>query len=342
MAHKVEMSLIHLPGDILQESVLPLLDLHSLVKFSTCSAQCGKIVFNDSPVERWGEIRFCDGVTPCTINDRQLRAFLCKINAKENTHTISLIGCPNVKGTGLEPLRRSQVLQDIDMRNIGTLPYKGEQGAQYGPSSLRHIHVFNILYSILEEMRLSRRNVMVLRRLAFRLHLDPANTNPTIKALFEQRESLWSRWNPSRRRQTSSLSDDVTYFFCMGPRCEINPKPDIQYPVQSCFTCKSQYCHDCAPQLMECSVCDHKYCNDCAMPPTCLECTANKCQWCANITQCSGCKKQCCASHGFESCGGKCNKDFCLDCTEDGELLFCVVCNMHYCGDECHKGVHNT
>eukprot|EP00956_Cyclotella_meneghiniana_P014666 scaffold22086_cov71-Cyclotella_meneghiniana.AAC.7 len=341
MAHKVEMSLIHLPGDILQESVLPLLDLHSLVKFSTCSAQCGKIVFNDSPVERWGEIRFCDGVTPCTINDRQLRAFLCKINAKENTHTISLIGCPNVKGTGLEPLRRSQVLQDIDMRNIGTLPYKGEQGAQYGPSSLRHIHVFNILYSILEEMRLSRRNVMVLRRLAFRLHLDPANTNPTIKALFEQRESLWSRWNPSRRRQTSSLSDDVTYFFCMGPRCEINPKPDIQYPVQSCFTCKSQYCHDCAPQLMECSVCDHKYCNDCAMPPTCLECTANKCQWCANITQCSGCKKQCCASHGFESCG-KCNKDFCLDCTEDGELLFCVVCNMHYCGDECHKGVHNT
>jgi hypothetical protein len=259
-----------LPRDILQEYVLSLVDLHSLVRFSSCPKQCHKIVFTDTPAERWREIQFCDGVNPCDINDKQLEAFLIKINAKENTHKLSLIGCPNIRGSGIEPLRRSHVLEDLDMRVTGTLPLRGEQGKQFGETGLRHLRVFNVLYSIVEavdEMSESFQNVMVLRRLVLReqhafgdrrhLRHEEGHTNSAIRTILNDRHIFWSRWEPPfchKCKSVRSNNRDRCYLFCkkesscMAPQCStfkwcINCRGDAFQPWQdkgTCVSCDSQ------------------------------------------------------------------------------------------------------
>ena len=293
-------------------------------------------------------MQFCDGTKPCQINDDQLRSFLIKANAKENTYILSLIGCPNIKGRGLEPLSCSLVLQDIDLRVIGTLPLKGEQGEQYGPTGLDERWIFVTLTSMLNEVRRSfgDSNTIVLRRMAIRTQLLPADMSSTLKILHSEREKFWLRWKPSSCLKCKVVKSDKwpekASNFCAAPDCKSSwwcpPCKSSITPYERCIICKSDYCKDCTPQLVKCSVCEHFYCTPCAMPPSCPECTTPKCQWCSNLTKCNGCNKKCCASHGFESCG-KCDNLFCVDCSDE-ELLFCVVCNKHYCGEDCHKSVH--
>lgn len=335
----------NLPGDILQESVLPFVDLYSLVRFSGCSKQCSKTVFDDSP-SRWREIQFCNGVTPCKINDNQLRTFLRKAQAQSYTHKLSLIGCPNITGEGLGPLQRSKVLEDIDLRVVGTLPMKREQNEQYGLTCLDERCVFVVLTSILAELRESCREIMVLRRIAIRTQLLPIDMSSHIKTVHSEREKFWSKWKPSSCLNCKAVKSDEwpqQSQFCSAPHCENvwwcpTCRSDAS-PYKRCTICRSDYCKQCTPQLMKCLVCEHNYCKACAMPPSCPECQVPKCQWCSNLTKCNACNKECCASHGFESCA-TCDQIFCSECTDD-ELIFCVVCNLHYCSLDCHSKVHS-
>jgi hypothetical protein len=291
-------------------------------------------------------VQFCVGKRPCFINDNQLRAFLRKANAKHYTRKLSLIGCPNLKGPGLEPLTGSKVLEDADLRVIGTLPLKDEQGEQYGPTGLDERWIFTIMMSILGWLRRRDNDVMVLRRMAIRTQLLPVDMSSTIKIIHKERHKVWSRWNPPSCLKCKALKSNdwpISDHFCAAPNCRSvwwcpSCKVEDTMPHITCLICKSDYCRQCTPQLIKCTVCEHNYCKACAMPPNCPECTVPKCQWCSTITKCDGCNKECCASHGFESCG-KCENNFCVDCVDD-ELLFCVVCNRHYCGAECHKSVH--
>lgn len=336
---------IPLPEDIVQVSIMPFVDLHSLVRFSNCSKQCGNIVFHDSPPERWREIQFCDGAKSCTINDSQLKILLSKINARENTRVLSLIGCPNIKGTGLEPLSQSEVLEDIDLRVVGTSPLKGEQRELYGATGLNERLIFVILSSILVQMRQNLSEIVVLRRLAVRGERHPINISSTIEILHSEREKLRLLWKPPsciecksssghwpKQRNCCAASKCQSVLWCPGCRNGLRP-------YKKCFICRSEYCRDCAPQLLRCSICAHDFCKACAMPPNCSVCTKSKCQWCSNIAICCGCNVKCCASHGFESCG-MCDKTCCLECIDE-EFLFCVVCNQHYCDEACHRKYHN-
>lgn len=354
MALKDDEVEIPLLPDILQNSILSYVDLHSLIRFSGCSRKCRKIVFDDAPAERWREVQFCDGKRPCHINDHQLRAFLRKANAKEHTRKLSLIGCPNLNGRGLAPLTGSQVLEDVDLRVVGTLPLKGEQGEQYGPTCLDELRIYSIMMSVLSDLRhlwhsCSGSGVMLLRRIAIRTETLPVGMSTQLRLIYDRRERFRSRWSPPSCSQCKALrSNDwlkISDHFCGAPNCRRSStwcpackEHDDATPYTKCLGCRSDYCKQCTPQMIKCAVCKHNYCKACAMPPTCPECTIPKCQWCSTITKCNGCNKECCASHGFESCGN-CDKNFCVDCTDD-ELLFCVVCNQHYCGAECHKSVH--
>mmetsp|Transcript_25544 Transcript_25544/g.61413 ORF Transcript_25544/g.61413 Transcript_25544/m.61413 type:complete len:180 (+) Transcript_25544:147-686(+) len=53
------------------------------------------------------------------LTDDHVCAILSCINAKETLHTLKFTGCINITGTGLEPLRGSLVLQQIDLSLVG-------------------------------------------------------------------------------------------------------------------------------------------------------------------------------------------------------------------------------
>eukprot|EP00585_Thalassiosira_rotula_P017227 CAMPEP_0196194428 /NCGR_PEP_ID=MMETSP0911-20130528/50058_1 /TAXON_ID=49265 /ORGANISM="Thalassiosira rotula, Strain GSO102" /LENGTH=354 /DNA_ID=CAMNT_0041466709 /DNA_START=1 /DNA_END=1066 /DNA_ORIENTATION=+ len=135
-----------LPRHILVNSVLSYLDLSTLIKFSCCSPQCQTIVFQEMPKTSWNEITLSGNLT---ITDDQLCVFLRNIRAKENTRILSLVGCVNIKGPGLEPLYGSDVLENIDLRILGSLPLTGELGTMCGPSGLMDDCVARILFSML-------------------------------------------------------------------------------------------------------------------------------------------------------------------------------------------------
>ena len=345
VAHTAMTLIFNLPGYILQESVLSFVDVYSLVRFSGCSKQCSKTVFDDSP-SIWRDIQFCNGVHPCEINDNQLRSFLTKVKAQRYTRSLSLIGCPNITGRGLGPLHRSKVLEDIDLRVIGTLPMKGVQNEQYGPSCLDERYVSAVLTSILVEMRESCRDIMVLRRIAIRTQPLPIDMSSHMADIYTQRDQFWSRWKSSSCLKCKVVQSDECSQrsqYCAAPHCEnvwwCPTCRSDSLPYEKCTMCRSDYCKQCTPQLMKCSVCKHSYCKLCALPPSCSECRVPKCQWCSNLTKCYACNKECCACHGFENCA-KCDQIFCSECTDD-ELIFCVVCNLHYCSQECHSKVHS-
>lgn len=289
--------MLFLPRHIIINSVLSYLDLYDLVRFSCSSAEYQKAVFEEIPKKRWNVINLSGNKT---ITDDQLRVFLTNINAKENTQKLSLVGCVNIRGPGLEPLRGSRVLEDIDLRVRGSLPLKGADGKLYGPSGLNEECVSSLLFSMLPlqtENAWARGSEVALRRVAIR---PTYNMYCSFPRFYEYHHSL---------------------------------KPPGMNSCRLCFlqTDKSE-------ETLRCSMCNKQYCIDCAMPPTCSKCTKQMCQWCSNVVECAGCNKRSCASHGYESCGG-CENVFCQDC-QDNALETCVVCNEYYCTEACHRRAH--
>ena len=307
-----------LPRDILLSRVLPYLNLYSLIVFSSASKGCQRIVFDDMSVESWRKIDLCGNQN---ITDEQLHIFLQKINARENTHTISLVGCANICGRGLKSLFGSKVLKDIDLRVVGTLPLKGQAGKYYGTPGLDEKCVEQILTSMLpvdvtsesgQQACISSSRKMALQRVAIRPRKPMA-------------------WPSGGTRSYRPGLHQFFYFYKFYTGSWKRTAAD-----SSCRLCFVEIAES---ERMPCTACDKYYCNACAMPPTCSECNRKKCQWCSNITKCGRCNKQSCASHGYESCEG-CDRVFCTDCL-DYELENCVVCNAFFCSKTCHQGTHH-
>jgi hypothetical protein len=108
-----------LPRHVLVDTVLAYLDTYALIRFSCTSRACWDVVHRDVSKSRWREVDLSGNRR---INDEQLRAFLTNIDARTNTKVLSIVGCMNVNGTGLESLRGSTIMEDIDLRVMGSLP----------------------------------------------------------------------------------------------------------------------------------------------------------------------------------------------------------------------------
>jgi hypothetical protein len=281
-----------LPRHVLVNSVLAYLDLYSLIKFSCTSKACRDVVFRDVS---WRKI---DVSGNNRITDEQLRAFLLNIDAGRNTRVLSVAGCPNIKGTGLEPLYGSTVMEDIDLRVLGSLPLLGESGKIRGPSGLSEDYVAEILRSMLPPFPGQH---FVLRRVAIRPWRDDlasrySNYGPAIGRFIRHHDSLRRSLPPSDPRN------------CDAP--------------DSCYLCG-------VAGAVACDGCDGRFCRACAMPHDCAECGKRKCQWCGTIVTCAACGKRGCASHGYEGCGG-CEVVFCRDCHVD-LLDYDISRNEYYC-----------
>jgi hypothetical protein len=287
-----------LPRHVLVNSVLAYLDLYSLIKFSCASRACRDVVFLDVPKSRWREIDVSGNLR---ITDEQLRVFLENIDPRGNTRVLSLAGCVNVKGMGLDPLRGSTVMEDIDLHVLGSLPLLGESGKLFGPSGLSEDCVAGILQSMLPPLFSGRhfplRRVAIQPRSTTLSHTArDANYGPAIGGFLLHHDSL---------RRSLPPSDPWN---CDGP--------------DPCSLC-------CVAGAVFCDSCDGRFCDACAMPQDCPESAKRKCQWCSTIVACAACGRRRCASHGFEGCGG-CEAIYCRECHVD-ELDFSIVRNEYYC-----------
>ncbi|KAL3810765.1 hypothetical protein ACHAXA_001590 [Cyclostephanos tholiformis] len=315
-----------LPRHVLVNSVLAYIDLCSLIKFSCTSKACRDVVFLNVPKARWRRIDLSGN---SRITDEQLRVFLENIDARTTTRILSLVGCPNVNGTGLEPLRGSIVMEDIDLRVRGSLPLVGDLGKLRGPSGLREDCVAEILRSMLPILP---GQPVALRRVAIRPAIRPHLFDNAVRPLH--------MFLGDELQEQRPPSHDTPRHLYYGPAiCRFLRLHDSFR--KSLSPSDPRYCDDGPDSCSLCGVagavlcdssCNGRFCTACALPQDCPECDKRKCQWCSTIVMCASCGKRSCASHGYEGCGG-CGVIFCQDCHVD-KLDFSIVRN-EYCCSQC-------
>ena len=246
--------------------------------------------------------------------DGDISAVLMCIDAVNRLKTLKLTNCIHITGAGLEPLRGSSIIEQIDLSLVGS--HQSPQLRPHPPISCEF--VLPILDSIIEAEGCSLRHV--------------------------QFPSAWSAWGMVDYEQILRRYNEMLVNHGVScVKCNVNLPPEngswgcSSYGSQkyTCYECLKYYCEVCTGDDDECMI---SYCRLCERR-LCVDCQKNK--WCngceADFTDCSGCGvglcKDCIEIEGHESekcC--KCEGHFCEDC--DNQIYDrCNNCEMYICRD---------
>ena len=133
-----------LPGFPISEDLVRLclsyIDMPSLIVLGSCSKKLQRFVYEENP-SNWTDIDF-GGISEnqtSKITDDELRALLNRCNAKSITRFLSIQGCTNITGYGLDAVRGSCALEEIDLRK------STEHCTSLGPTGLDNRYVLGVL-----------------------------------------------------------------------------------------------------------------------------------------------------------------------------------------------------
>ena len=273
------------------------------------------------------------------LTDHDLQTILIRINANTQLKRLKLAGCVNITGAGLDPLRGSVILEQVDLSLVAE-----HKSPILDPEPLLSCdHVLPILGSIIG------RDDNIVKHLTFpKSWRHEGNT-----ALTE----FMGRCNEMFERR------NITCTHCDGLVGEHGlvewgwfPLEGQFYGQQSftCFSCMKHYCHECNDgkggfhfPMTNCKCCEKVYCLDCSSVESCKGCYKDHCKECKPVEECAGCGDKCC-SECIENCVGSpggCDGTlkFCYECaSERGECdkcckRFCDACWSHPNRHECEK-----
>ncbi len=276
------------------------------------------------------------------LTDDHLRCVLLCVDAANRLKRLMLTGCIKITGAGLEPLRGSLVIEQIDLGSM--------------EPSISLVHVLPILDSITKKKRCATDRRCALKFIHFPrswrdlrwCNTDRDSPYATLQQSILRYNQMWAlRPNllscfkcsarlPQRKRRNGQWVHDVGGLWIK--------RKGSQFGIDrhTCYGCLKRYCQNCESEsgdemLGYCDGCDRMYCADCApilkcVPPEISGDDCHKvCSKCAPKEQiCRDCGRFCCGEHlsPCESCGF-----FCHNCSEDDEAaITCEKCNERLCG----------
>ena len=269
----------------------------------------------------WEHVDFVDiGDLASRLNDDDVAGFLMCINAIQKLKTLKLTGVVNITGRGLDPLRGSRILEQLDLSLVGL-----DESPDLSPQPLiKDTVVVPILDSILIDQ--SDHN---MKHLQFPRKWKRSGLLDQFILRYDQTEYRRNMCClQCRRRCKDVLSQSRSDFSC---RIEQN----------TCYGCLKHYCYDCldedpnfdaeewGPMLTFCNVCEKEYC---------ARCSGNDSDGMRGMFECTGrpcgrdCHK-CVCDHCYEKGTGKCmecGNAFCKDCQED-DFMSCEGCGDRAC-----------
>eukprot|EP00984_Skeletonema_dohrnii_P019122 scaffold9073_cov180-Skeletonema_dohrnii-CCMP3373.AAC.9 len=303
------------------------------------------------------------------LSDDDIGAVLQCIDAANRVKKLKLTNCVNITGAGLEPLRRSTIIEQIDLSLVGDhqCPYINP----YPPISREF--VLPILDSIIEREGCSLRHVQYpyeWRAEEMRHLLVDRGVLISVRTeKVREFEQILRRYNEMLVNRGVS---------CL--KCNVNLPPEngswgcSSYGSQNytCYECLKHYCEVCTDDddkdmLSYCLLCEKRLCTDCQKKKWCYGCEGDFCMDCTDFTDCSGCGvglcKDCIASDSnckkcykceeyfcerncdnqiWASCDS-CKKNCCRECDEEDiwthnekngtdAIQFCDDCDTCYCG----------
>ena len=274
------------------------------------------------------------------LTDDDIYAVLKSINAHAVLKRLKLCGCTNITGIGLNPLRNSTVLEQIDISLAGKY-----DGSHINPEpKINQAAVVPILDSIMAADECSLKYIQFPHEWRhIGTHNSSGEMHPIIQFRTRFNQYMYSltslglscsKCNANMRdyREWSYQPNKMICYECLKPictECGTNGRANF------CENCKKKYCTDCTP-VTECISCSVMYCEGCDDMEECDECGGAACEECLNT--CGECNRDLCAQCAvFRHCDGPdCNKSHCDDCYNNNiehTVKYCRECESHYCSD---------
>jgi len=273
------------------------------------------------------------------LSDAHIEKVLTCIDAVNNVKRLKLTNCVNITGAGLEPLRRSAIIEQIDLSLVGEHQnYYLHYGRPWPPISCAH--VLPILDSIIE------------REGCALMHLQFPFVWRERASGCSQFHAFMLRYNQMRGNRGEVVCLECNSRLPAGQNQWINfgisgLHGRLHYGTQNhtCYDCFKHYCYSCENvgelirMLACCEICKRDYCTDCSKMHVCRCCSHNACNDCYKH-ECHKCNEKICLNcvEGHEDCYQceECDRLFCSECSDPGVTDFsrnCGVCHDISCDD---------
>lgn len=316
----------------LRRKILEFADIPSLLCLGDTNTAFREYIYTNSPW-LWKDIDFAE-VSPTKsrqLSDRSLEAFLTAVNAREVTESLSLMGCTAIQGSGLEPLRRSQCLEQVDLRRTR------EEATTVGETGLDDGTVIDVL-STMAPLSGVDHGTTGLKIVKFRKQQEGNEEGNHFYECFSPIiEDFYCSLHDSladqvERNRVSCASCSVPLIDRLVPKVYFDYLAHIGY----CAQCKTHTCGegDCRHAGGICGVCMDQKCVDCGDVFMCILCGGDYCMECKESFVCPSCNYTFCSDCEVEVSCGLCDQHkSCTECIIDGELMLCEGCDVFCCRD---------
>ena len=310
-------------------------------KQPSSSSASNNHILTSSP-ELWETLDFADIEKSLAekLNDKDISDILTAIGARNNIKCLKITGCVNILGGGLNPLRGSTVLEQIDLSCVGQYetPYLDPA------PSISQQEVVPILDSIVKADGAS----LAYLQLPKKWRTDEGGRSTQLTELLETYNNLVL----SRREGKCSKCRELCCErdnFCGWINRDANSS---YYGLQNrtCSKCLESFCEECQNYWLEyCLNCEKDYCIDCIPSRRCDRCYDTYCEGCDIVKKCEECGEDFCPKCGPDegdlcACWGeKVYCDFCLpntyECQKEGcKEKYCDLCESNeLCDSFCPK-----
>jgi hypothetical protein len=281
-----------------------------------CTSDGSGVAGNQLNILDFGEI---ERSLAYDLRDRHIKAILLRIDAVNKVKRLKLTNCLNITGAGLEPLRGSRIIEQIDL-SIVSNRWRG-WGIFYPTPQIVYHHVVPILDSIIES------EGCVLKHLQF----PKVWRNDDDAFLTRYNEMLRNRGRiccfECDRRNSYPRVEDVLERRAVINFHQTSPRKIRRVQTNTCSNCLNHYCHVCVrneePRLRFCSKgCEKYYCSDCTTFNSCDVCRKKFCAGCETFTDCctSQCDRKICSDCILNHRCEKCNRTWCERCEYSGPI----------------------
>jgi len=259
------------------------------------------------------------------LNDDDIEKVLLCIDAVNSVKRLKLTNCIHIAGAGLEPLRGSIIIEQIDLSLVGE-----HQNPNINPEPpISCNHAIPTLDSIIE------REGCALRHLQFPQvwREEPSTDSEFHQFLLRYNQMLTNREHVGCLECNQRLPSDGNEWIETGTNAYLH----IWYGTQAhnCYDCFKHYCYDC--KIDFCWTCQTDYCEDCTKMSDCKSCENSHCNDCYEH-ECHECNEKICLDcvereYNCHKCGD-CDKVLCSECIEDEDVKTDVyTCDQ--CNDSC-------
>lgn len=300
------------------------------------------------------------------LTDDDIKAVLWCIDAGNRVKKLSLAHCVNITGAGLEPLRGSTIIEQIDLSLAGKHQNPALIEPWHPPARIVSLTipfappiscelVLPILDSIIERGHLSS-----LKHLQFPMawrttkwyHEGREHSNPNLAFVYflmRYNQMLMNRGIVSCFHCSRNLSSSG--YELVGSSIG-NERGRFTFGNQNhtCSQCMKTYCYRCNDEdagaeirsiriygygdfmLERCKKCEREQCVECTEMYQCDQCEIFFCMDCKASTECSNysdCGNRVCSECSLGECY-KCQKEVCCECSQ-----YCGSCEESICNFSC-------